>query len=1438
MDFDALDALGREILDDARESGFPGADAEQSILALDDSDDDEELELENGFSSFDVEEEVQKDEKRETEGKISSSLPPGLASGVEERLSQRTDRLSTKIDLSGDEKAVYTCLETLEAIFPPKDRKIVLLTSALRPSSMPSRSNSTSLLVTQPSESPAITSLLKVDLSKRMFLSEKSTPPPFSMDLPAALLRDLLVEELKHSCRLLKLVQTVIEPLQSVQKGNSEISRFLAPFSLVASSHLDHTIALAKAMSVEWPFVSQLTVSVFQKWIFVLPLYADLATSLLYNASKIQELTQNTPQETAKPTSESGERDMPLLDVLNEPFNHLPKYQYFIESLLSHEAQEIISTSTEDKEKQDTSTAFIKVEVFSQWCQTLAVLQQSLKYLTKCYHRSDKRCNLRRFIERLGSDAPTTLRNADHHKLIGGHDILVSITDHRRKRRKRGFVAILTDCLVLARCESLSSTIAQHNQPSPSSAASRASMRKTDGFGFDRSSFSTLDPMGPSSSPADAKAAAEALKKAKKAQKEEEKKLKKIEKKESKARSKGVFSRTTTAGSKDRKDISPSTGGGLSSTDATGSSEMEGRDARDSTFNDTFTSSSPSTSTSMGSKRDSTSKKASSPSSSRHSASVRARSISSTIPRGVVTKCPLRFVAMLYFDQLAIQMDAQLSDDSEAPIIIIWACDTKFTIEFEQQAHKEEWLRHFSRNEARKMAKKMGPFYRTLPELYCLPPSGIPTIYDRYAILESFLQQRKDKEEKKGLAESNESTALTPSEITSNAASSNTSTTIANNTLGEGANSTTWCPPFLNYLMAPLQESHGLDYDSIVKCSVPPRTLSAWKATKQALNRDRWWREKKDKKDSTADPMPGATLSNSSSKSPPSLLTFLPSTAIPSSVLGRDVSFEFHSIPHDLTLPVLHEFLSKLAEPLFPSVMLEVIATQWDDEDCTDVRKIRQFISFLPAFNLYTLHHICLVLHQLVMRYGGDHKCAVSADEMEAEDDEEEKRETLSSGDDTQASMRMNANISAPHSTSSKGSGSASSTALSLNNQILVSKKSRPRAGKDSSKTITPLRGASSKAPSSLGGFQSDMLLKAAGSGGKLRSSSEEQPASLHTDLSGMGRRSAGEGFLRGEKDAGQGSGEESSKRKESKESSNSKETKDSSSPRNDSSSSPSSSSFNDAAFHQTGFLAALSEEIENPWSTSGPAVPNTGTGNSSSPLSSTSRLHCACSPLAWLISSAFAPAVMRPFKITGAAPIAVANYIGRLSRFVQVFASLINHTPYIFGAITKLTPADCIASFDGLLESLQGDKHGSHYHGGVGGMAGGWTGGGGLSSTETKIPSGEAQNEDGTSSANSSSGNLTATSEGDVNSVTASSGQSNGGTLTFDPSSRDSIAPNTGMIHSGSNPQLAHGGRKGRDARRATTLFHFDMSGLVTESFSVMEFALLHFALAPPGYR
>lgn len=1271
MDFDALDALGREILDDARDESFLARDAEHSILAADDSDDDDELELENGFSTLEIDEGRLVGAKGED---VTSSIPAGLASGVEERLSQRTDRLSTRIDFSSDEKAVHECLVTLESIFPPKDRKLVLLTSALRASTVPARSNSTSFLVAQPAEDAALTSLLKVDLLKRMFLSEKSAPTPLVMDLPAALLRDLLVEELKHTCRLMQLVHTVIEPLQSAQKEDAEISRFLAPFALVASSHFDHVIALAKAMNAEWPSISQLTVGIFHKWIFVLPLYADLAASLLYNASKIQEITHNQTLTVPQLKGEAGERDMPLLDVLNEPFNHLPKYQFFIESLLSNIAKDAVTEPVSDEDKSSLPQASNNTELFSQWCQTLAILQQSLKYLTKCYHRSDKRCNLRRFIERLGSDAPTTLRNADHHKLIGGHDILVNITDHRRKRRKRGFVAILSDCLVLARCEGLNASIAAHNHSSSNSGSSshssnRASMssgrRKTEAFTIDRSSYApTQDGFGyssyemsGSSSPThmDAKAAAEAAKKAKKAKKEEEKRLKKLEKE---AKRKGTFSRSNPT--------SPTSQGNISSSLPDSSSINKGILVQPSspTSSDAerrSTSISPHghgnsresfVTIEGGSKRSSTHGSAS-----RHSA--RARAISAAIPRSVITHCPLRFVAMLYFDQLAIQMDAQVSDDSEAAAIIIWACDTKFTIEFEQQAHKEEWLRHFARNESRKVAKKMGPFSRTLAELYCLPASGIPTSFDRHDILESFLGQDPE--------------------------------TVRH-----------WSPPFLNHLLSPFNEMK-LDYESIIKCSVPPRTTTPWKNLKSSL-RESW---------------------------------------------------QSTEIPADLSLPVLHEFLSKLAEPLMPSVMLDVIATQWDEEDCGDVRKIRNFVSFLPAFNLYALYKLCYQLHLVVQKHG-KHVCPVNLNEDEVSEDESK-------------STSLKLDTESTQSTSSPSLGS-------LANQVLA--KRRPRAGKDSSKSTVPLR-------------TNSMGIAIQQGPTKMRSSSEQPVHTIHGDAIGIGRKSIGEAAEKARKGSSSSEILPTALRSRTESSSDGSST----------------SSATNTPRDVNGFAAAL----ENPWAMSGPQTP------SSHSSSARASLVCPSSPLAWLLSSAFAPAVMRPFKITGAAPIAVANYIGRLSRFVHFFASLIDHAPYVFSALSHLSPTDYIASFDDLRASLHGERR----------VLG--------ASSDLPVPDLDAS---GSSSAQSSNGNLS--NEGGNETTSTGGGSKNESSST---SNRDSIFINTnpglGMAHSGSSSSI---GRKGtptsRDARRATMLFHFDMAGLVTESFSVLEFALLHFALAPPGYR
>jgi hypothetical protein len=155
---------------------------------------------------------------------------------------------------------------------------------------------------------------------------------------------------------------------------------------------------------------------------------------------------------------------------------------------------------------------------------------------------------------------------------------------------------------------------------------------------------------------------------------------------------------------------------------------------------------------------------------------------------------------MLYFDQLVIQQDSP-HEPSDTPLVILWAFDTKWTIEFEQQQHKEAWIMGITRLLHDRVGEESGPFSRPLPDLFTQPPRGIPSSLERFEKLEKFLSKASD----------------------------------------HPGNPHFLVPPFLRFLLQHVQllSLHGhLDGDTIIKSSVPPRNNSQWKGLKRSIVKD------------------------------------------------------------------------------------------------------------------------------------------------------------------------------------------------------------------------------------------------------------------------------------------------------------------------------------------------------------------------------------------------------------------------------------------------------------------------------------------------------------------------------------------------------------------------------------------------------------------------
>lgn len=1283
MNFDELEALGRDIMSESLSEPNTGNVDGQSIVVDDDSEDDMDMEIINTYGRIEPPVTVVMEEKKNESMKLSLSRLPAASGAVAPTSSPR---LFDSTDKYSDEAVLNEMVATLEAIVPSSDRRLFLLLASLRASTVPVRSNSLQASASPSGGRLSSRGAAKVDLAIRMFGEQKTLRPALDVGSEASLLRDLLLEELKHATRLQTLVHTVIEPLKA--RGENFATIF-EPFEAVASSHFDHLVALAKSMANDWPCVSQLTTQLFQKWIFAIPLYAALAHSLLYMTQQLSHLT-NAPatkhifdcilldRETHPGLVGKSFASMPISDLLNEPFNHLPKYQYFIESLLCLQSKDLFETPSsepqspknENSEKIEDSEIDSEV-MFTNWCQTLAILQQALNYLTKCYQQSDRKANLRKFVERLGNEAPAALRNCDSHKLLGGHDVVVYITDHRRKRRKRGFAVILAECLILARCANSSGESSSHSSSTSNSTqtssltgpkSTSSGGKKTSKIDFTRASLppeqsdlsKSWDDISRTSFGSSSSSHLSTVnpKQAKKEKKEEEKRLKKLEKE---AKRKGTFTRSQSIAPPSSSTI-PSKGGDTPTGSGSNSTFSEALNNQSSTsgFDRRISVSSPPidvaakqtkssfNSSSIGSKSSNFVNYGSLPSSS-------PMGTYSGISRTSITTCNLKFMAMLFFDQMALQSDVQISDELDAPVVIVWACDTKFTIEFEQQSHKEDWLRIFVANMSRRVEKKIGPFSRSLPELYCLPPSGVPTLQEKFTLIESFL---------------------------------------TTSSLNRGRVEL-MAPNFFNFLLSPLA-SLNLDADTIIKSSVPPRHNPKWKSLIKQLR----------------------------------------------------TAWDSIEIPTPFVLPLLCEFLSKMAEPLIPVPMLDIISSQWDEEDCGDVLKIRNFFQALPAFNLYTLAHLCHTLNRLIADKH-KHTCPLLAN---------------ASGP---GSLKNSGKLA-----SSPRSG-ADDKPSSLQNQSIS--KRRPRASKAVSYATTAPK------PSSL--VFSPHTTATAPSPSSLPSQSMIEPQPNTSPRSDV--------------EASRKSG--NSETKNFSILSSSSET---SSPRH------------------TGELKVSSggdnfeTDLNSDWSEGGPKIPI-----------SPERTICGSSRISWLLSGALAPSVLRPFKMSAAEPVSVGNYFARLPRLVRLFATLIDHSHFIFASLKELSTNDFIASFDELRNSIQQDLALRTSF-----------------STQKRLSSSDLSSEESVG--------------GSYESSKSNPGSKNGSAETFsgsgpyNTSDRDTTQYSThngtsSFVQSSSGSSLpTRKGEKPKDPKRATTLFQFDMTGTITESFSILDFTSLHYALEPPKWR
>jgi hypothetical protein len=823
---------------------------------------------------------------------------------------------------------------------------------------------------------------------------------------------------------------------------------------------------------------------------------------------------------------------------------------------------------------------------------------------------------LRKIVDRLGSEAPHSLRNYEQRKIYGGDETLVYITDHRRRRRKRGFVMILSDSLLLVRCADISASQAGISVTTPSNAGSSASGSTVQSAIIGnrqsvRDSTFTSDShkTPPPSVPVDSKAAklmgvsAVGPSSESKAQKKERKeadkraKLQKESHKQSTGDKHSQPSPTTTSsserGSSQNSSASNATGASNSQFSRPGATSAPvGPGGSRSSFSSAISPVQVPMSASTGTtiQPPQAVKKTSS------------ASLISGISRSLAQSCPLRFIAMLFFDQLGLQMDAPMGYQSDSPTVIIWASDTKFTIEFEQQEHKQAWLQSIMRH-MQKGSAKSGPFGKSLSELYSQPSRGVPSSLERFEVLDEFL-----------------------------------SSLEASPAILEHA-----VPPFVGWLFDSVVTSFmqtSLDGDTLIKAPIPPRNDQSWKQFKQSISED--W-----------------------------------------------MSISLSEYPTVFVLTLLCRFCAKLPDPLIPTQLVDLISSQWEEEDCIDPLKIKRLVQQLPAFNLYTLGYLCQALHQLIAS-DKTHQCPFMND-------------------------GKNKNFSNPAQGSSEPFASAS---IPLK---------RPRASRES------VYQAPKMLPTSLN-IQISQPTDAS-------YASTLTPPPFSAPIS----KSASKEVLVGESSTNMTtSGPTTGARKS-----------------------------NEISPVQARSTGSSDSSNDVPHTVSVESSPSPQRNSHQTMLSADEELRASCQPtaLAMLLSAAFSPTIVRPFKLRPAKPVAVGNFIGRLPRVVRFFACLIDHAPQVFSPLKRISSATVVSSFAELKAQLQRTV-------------------------------------------------MTAT------------------VSTIDPSLLPTSSNATELPSPSSNTSnpAPTEGKRPRDARRGAAIFNFDMSGLVTETFSIQDFSSLHFALTPSG--
>jgi hypothetical protein len=268
MDFNALEELGNEILQDAVRDSLSPLDSPVTVNDDYDDDDMSDVELKNTFSTLNQE------AASSMSGDKSSSRSPevsAIPSTSTDKFAKPKVPRSRFEDHFGEEAMLEETLAVLEAVVPVTDRRLYSIISTLKESRFPTRANSSTALAFGTGRS-VVAGGKREDLMKRLFSSDSGSGDA-AVSVEAILLRDLLCEELKHCSRLQSLQHTVIEPLETqIRDGRcnwmkmSDHATIFQNFTVVANAQFDHATTLTKMMA-DWPTVKG-TNALFQKWVF------------------------------------------------------------------------------------------------------------------------------------------------------------------------------------------------------------------------------------------------------------------------------------------------------------------------------------------------------------------------------------------------------------------------------------------------------------------------------------------------------------------------------------------------------------------------------------------------------------------------------------------------------------------------------------------------------------------------------------------------------------------------------------------------------------------------------------------------------------------------------------------------------------------------------------------------------------------------------------------------------------------------------------------------------------------------------------------------------------------------------------------------------------------------------------------------------------------